>query len=53
MSKSGAPTSEFNKYGGYGKVSAMYEKSGGAYRRGDQKTSTLKKASGGISALRR
>jgi hypothetical protein len=31
MTKSGAPTSEFNKYGGYDKVQSMYERSGGDY----------------------
>ena len=31
MTSSGAPTSEFNKYGGYDAVKAIYEKSGGDY----------------------
>jgi hypothetical protein len=31
MAKRGAPTSEFDKYGGYDKVQSMYEQKGGDY----------------------
>jgi len=33
MTKSGAPNSEFDRYGGYDKVSAMYETAGGNYKK--------------------
>ena len=38
MTPAGVPTSEFNRYGGYEKVKALYDASGGSYAKPTQQT---------------
>jgi hypothetical protein len=38
MTPAGVPTSEFNKYGGYDKVKALYDTGGGSYAKPTQQT---------------